>query len=575
MPEINAAHGTMSTSHEGPAGAAPADPANANDSDHDTYSVRTSFAGPAGSYADIWETFLDGPYLIETVEVDDPPATYGFQNASDVIIQTSLNGSTWTTAARTYSTTTYAYGMGTRTRHVYTLTTPIERRYIRVRHEFALGGIAFVTHNALSELRINGTEVDPDTLPETPPYEPGEPARAIVEIYVTDPDGYRWDEALWDAATWSEDEWVSISEWVIFVDSTWGADRPDAGILADQKAGSWAVQTYDPDRVLDPSNAESQFYPLLVPDLPIRLNHGTQRTVRTGQVVDIQYSHAEHGGRISASDAVSRASRAMVPPGTALGDTFLTRIEDAIDGAGIQLHVSVRNGWIMEHALAADDPDQRKSVWTRISEAARELLAVPWVDRDGHIRVTAWDDDTDRGLVIDSSIMVDLAPWVSHDGLYSVVRALDDDGVTISESKATPLPAYGERVYERTEPTIDSESWTARVLADRLGAALRFRPGTLVPETAADNNALVDMQLMDIITLDYPEAVPPASVRARVLGARVRVTDRTKQLPAVLTRWEWTLLTTVVASEPLISDNDASIRYLLSDADGVTFLYPG
>jgi hypothetical protein len=420
---------------------------------------------------------------------------------------------------------------------------------------------------------IEGIEpTDPG--PEPPPYEPPEPGQAIVEIYVTDPDGYRWDEALWDAATWSDDEWVSITPWVIFADLTWGADRADPGILADQKAGSWVVQTHDPDRVLDPGNAESQFYPLLVPDLPIRVNHEGV-TVRTGQVTDVQYSHAEHGGRIAASDAIARASRASVPPGTALGDTFLTRIEDAIAGAGIQLHVAVRNGWIMEHALAPDDPDAKRTVWQRISEAARELLAVPWVDRDGHIRVTAWDDDTDRGLTIDSSIMVDLAPFVSYDGLYSVVRALDADGVTIAESKAAPLPAYGEVVYERTEPTIDSESWTARVLADRVGAVLRYRPGTIVPMTAEDNDALVDMELLDIITLSFPEADPPISVRARVLGARVRVTDRTKQLPAVLTRWEWTLLTTIVPDQPLISDNDASIRYLLSDADGVSFLYPG
>jgi hypothetical protein len=412
--------------------------------------------------------------------------------------------------------------------------------------------------------------------PEPPPdYEAPEPGQAIVEIYVDDPDGYRWDVAQWDEATWGEAGWVSITPWVIFADVTWGADRADAGILADQKAGSWVIQTHDPDRVLDPANAESQFYPHLLPDLPIRINHATARTVRTGQVVEVSYSHAERGGRIAASDAVSRAGRAQVPPGTALGDTFIERIEDSIAAAGIQLHVAVRNGWIMDHALAADDPDQTKSVWTRIAEAARELLAVPWVDRDGHIRVTAWDDDTDRGLTIDSSVMVDLAPWVSHDGLYSVVRALDSDGLTIAESRLTPLPAYGERVYDRTEPTIDSESWTARVLADRSGAVLRYRPGTIVPMTAADNNALVDMELMDIVTLDYPEADPPISVRVRVLGARVRVTDRTKQLPAVLTRWEWTLLTTIVPNDPLISDNDASIRYLLSDADGVTFLYPG
>jgi hypothetical protein len=408
-----------------------------------------------------------------------------------------------------------------------------------------------------------------------PPYVDPEPGQAIIEIYVDDPDGYRWDVAEWDEATWAEAAWVSITEWCIFADVTWGADRPDAGILADQVAGNWVIETHDPDRVLDPANDESPFYPHLVPELPIRVNHNS-RTVRTGQVSIITYSHEREGGRISASDAVSRTSRADVPPGTALGDTFFERTTDAINGAGIDLWVSFPSGELMDRPLASADVDARRSVWQRISEAARELLAVPWVDRDGHIRVTEWDEDTDRGLVIGSDQMVDLTPWVSHDGLYSVVRALDSDEVTIAEAVAAPLPAYGERVYERTEPTIDAASWVTRVLADRQGAVLRYRPGTIRAWTAAQNDALVDMELMDIITLSYPETDPPIEVRARVLGARVRVTDRTKRYPGnVLTRWEWTLLTTLVPSVPLIADDEADLTYLVSDEDGTSYLYPG
>jgi hypothetical protein len=420
---------------------------------------------------------------------------------------------------------------------------------------------------------IVGDAADPDVDPP-PEYEAPEPGQAIVEIYVDDPDGYRWDVAQWDEATWAEAAWVSITEWCIFADVTWGADRPDAGILADQVAGNWVIETHDPDRVLDPANDESPFYPHLVPELPIRINHNS-RTVRTGQVSIITYSHEREGGRISASDAVSRTSRADVPPGTALGDTFLERVADAINGAGIDLWVAFPAGELMDRPLASADIDARRSVWQRISEAARELLAVPWVDRDGHIRVTEWDEDTDRGLVIGSGQMVDLTPWVSHDGLYSVVRALDSDEVTIAEAAAAPLPPYGERVYERTEPTIDAVDWVTRVLADRQGAVLRYRPGTIRAWTAAQNDALVDMELMDIITLSYPETDPPIEVRARVLGARVRVTDRTKRYPAVLTRWEWTLLTTLVPSVPLIADGEADLTYLVSDEDGTTYLYPG
>jgi hypothetical protein len=417
---------------------------------------------------------------------------------------------------------------------------------------------------------------DPGPGPEPPPYEAPEPGQAIVEIYVVDPDGYRWDVAEWDEATWSDSDWVSITEYCIYAELTWGTDRPDAGILADQVAGLWVIETHDPDRVLDPGNAESPFYPQLLPDLPIRINHNS-RTVRTGVVATIMYYHGDEGGRINATDTVSSAARAQVPPGTELSDTFFERAQEAINESGLQTWVHFPASDLMDRPLAPVDPDTRRSAWKVIQDAARELLAVPWVDRDGSIRVTEWDADTDRGLVIPSSLMLadpgpGLLTWVSHDGLYSVVRATDEADV-LHESRAVPLPAYGERVYERQEPTIDALAWTARVLADRKAAILRHRPGTVRPLTSTQNDALVDMELMDLVTIDYPETDPPITVRGRVLGVKLRVTDRTKRLPAVLTRWDWTLLTTVVPSAPLVADDDPLV-FLTNDDDPTDYLYP-
>ena len=39
------------------------------------------------------------------------------------------------------------------------------------------------------------------------------------------------------------------------------------------------------------------------------------------------------------------------------------------------------------------------------------------------------------------------------------------------------------------------------------------------------------------------------------------------------TQWRFTLLTTTAAVEPLVDDDDPA-AYLVSDDDGVTFLYP-
>jgi hypothetical protein len=543
-------------------------PANANDGNSGTEATCASYAGNGSTdYKGYLRSDLGSTKWVGSMHVTGNQDCNGTPHW---YFQYSLDGSTgWTTVDTTDT-------LGNPSIGAYTmdavLDDPTSATYWRLVHDDGVHG-GFRCGSTISTWAINEGD-EPDPGPEPPPYEPGEPGQAIIEIYVDDPDGYRWDVAEWDEATWAEADWVSITEWCIFADLTWGADRPDAGILADQVAGSWVIETHDPDRVLDPANAESQFYPHLVPELPIRVNHNS-RTVRTGQVSIITYSHEREGGRISASDAISRASRAKVPPGTALGDTFLGRTTDAIDGAGITLWVAFPSGELMDRPLASADVDARRSAWQRISEAARELLAVAWVDRDGHIRITEWDADTDRGQVIGSDQLTDLVAWVSHDGLYSVVRALDSDEVTIAEAARAPLPAYGEIVYERTDPTIDAADWVQRVLADRYGAVLRYKPGTIEPQTAAQQDALADMELMDIVTLSYPEADPPIEVRARVLGCRVRVTDRTKQLPNVLTRWEWTLLTTIVPSEPLIADDEDPLMFLVSDEDGTTFLYPG
>lgn len=550
-------------------------PANANDGNPATHTDVSSFVGgAAGTHTASLVSSLPVAAWVasHTIRGQDNCGTLTYWDGTTARLDYSNDGVSWTPVPNYLGVWN---GLPSTSSVIDITHDPVFADFFRLRWANSAGG--FICGGDIWSWEITeGTDPDPDPDPgaEPPPYVPPEPGQAIVEIYVDDPDGFRWDVAEWDEATWSDAEWVSITEWCIYADLTWGTDRPDAGILADQVAGSWVIQTYDPERVLDPANADSQFYPHLVPELPIRVNHLT-RTVRTGQVSIITYSHAEQGGRISASDAVSRTSRAKVPPGTALGDTFYERASDAIAGAGITLWVNFPSSALMDAELAPVDVDERKSVWQRISEAARELLAVAWVDRDGSLRITEWDADTDKGLTIDSGILTDLTTWVSHDGLFSVVRALDADGVTIAESSLTPLPAYGEIVYERTEPTINAADWTARVLVDRQGAVLRYRPGTIRPETAAENDAMVDMELLDVVTLAYPEADPPIEVRARVLGVRLRVTDRTKRLPAVLTRWEWTLLTSLVPAVPLIADGEAELTYLMDDDDPSQYLYPG
>lgn len=410
---------------------------------------------------------------------------------------------------------------------------------------------------------------DPASESPVEPYVPPEPARAILEIYVSDPEGPRWDEALWDTGEWGSAGWESITPWSIIADVSWGADRAEAGILHDQVPGTWVVETHDPDRVLDPANPESPFQGELVAGLPIRLLHHS-RIIRQGECTRIWYSHADRGGRINATDGVSKLANARVPEGTVLSDTLRLRSIEAIAEAGADIIAwpPIAGG---DPALASVTVDSEVSAWSIIADAAREVLHIPWVNNGNRLTFRPWDAPLERGRVIASPMLIDLATWTSSEGLFSVVRAQEPGGA-MEERAATPTPSYGKRVHERTQDTINAGDWAARVLADRRDGSLRYVPGDIYPLTDADVAWLARLEIMEDVILSFPQADPPVFVTARILGMNVRAVDETKDPAIVRTRWRWRLITTVVATAPLT--DDSGTEYLYSDQTPTELLYP-
>lgn len=411
----------------------------------------------------------------------------------------------------------------------------------------------------------------PVTPPETPPYEAPDVPNAILEIWVADAGADVWDVALWDTAVWSGAGWQSITPWAINADVQFGATRAEAGILHDQEPAIWVVETHDPERVLDPSNPDSPFYPELVPGLPIRLS-AAGRVIRTGRVDRLWYRHAVGGGRITATDAISRLANVRVPEDTILSDTLRSRAIEAIEAAGLDVDAS----W----PIFGGDPDLSPapsgdfSAWAVIARASREALHVPYLDKDDRLRWRRWSTPLRRGASVASPELVDLTTWTADEALYSVVRVQPVGGGAMIERRATPLPRYGERVHERTDETIHAGSWADAVLADRRDQSLRYVPGDIRPIDAPSVDRLARLQIMEDITLSYPEADPPVEVRARILGLRVRAEDETRETGEVRTRWRWRLITTLVAAEPLVEDGSDPIEFLVSDQDPTQYLYP-
>ena len=174
--------------------------------------------------------------------------------------------------------------------------------------------------------------------PEHPPQEPG---RAILEIYAHDEDASRWGTATWatGAATgtegiWSAAGWQDVTPEGVNAHIMWGSRDPDKGILHRQSAASWNVETYDPERILDPGNEASPYFPQIVAGIPIRISHDTL-VIRTGYVdrISYKYKSPDYRGQLLCTDTISLMNQAKVPEDQSLDDFLGPRIGDAIEAS--------------------------------------------------------------------------------------------------------------------------------------------------------------------------------------------------------------------------------------------------
>jgi len=432
---------------------------------------------------------------------------------------------------------------------------------------------------------INGFETipdDPDADPIDPGYVPPAPAKAILEIYVHDEDATRWGTAEWGdnpptgaTGIWSGAGWQDVTPQGVRAHIQWGSRRPERGILADQDPASWRVETYDPDRVLDPGNPDSPYAPQLVAGVPIRISHNGG-VIRTGEIDQLAYAYKgpDYRGDILASDTIAITSRTDVPDSSVLADTLLERIQDAIDASGLAIGgIPIRPTGPAEAATVplSAQIDGFASVWKHASAAAREALWVLFVRANGQLDMRPWGVPLDRGAEIDDRILADLVATASEDGTYSVVRVADASAVEI-ERVAAPLPRYGRRVYERTETTEDAEAWADAILAERAWPGVQWSPGIIHPLTAADVDMLGRLEIMERVQLTKAGAV---SVSGRVLGGELWVQH--EKGPDAGATWLFRFyvatdgatalgLTTLVDDddgEPLVDDDDGD--YLEAD----------
>lgn len=446
-------------------------------------------------------------------------------------------------------------------------------------HVYAVAGVYTVR---LDVTNASGTDfVTHDvSVTDVPPYEAPSPGLAILEIYVNDPAGPKWDEATWDGANWGDARWVDVTPQGVQCRIQWGSTRPEQGILAVPEAANWFVSFYDPNRLLDPANEDSPYWPDLRPGLPIRIRH-RGITVKTGQADVISHAMVDDTSTVRGSDIISLMARAMVPDATILSNTLVARAQDAIAAAGLSINVS-RAGMARGDAVGiTDDPplgaqlDGERTVWQHILDAAQSVLWMPFVTRDNDLHFRSYSVPVNAGKALASPNLVDLQSIVDTAGLYSEVhvqQTVADGGAVITRA-ITPPPWFGRRIFERTEETPDSDTWADTVLADRSLNTLRWAPGDVVPFTADQVEYFAVLQPVELVALQMTETSPTIDASAIILGGTIEAVGKQDDSA----RWRFTFeaaaSSLVTGDAPLYADGGTPADYLTSES-GSEYLYP-
>lgn len=564
MVDLNETQGTMTSGYAGPYGVNPSNPTNGNDGLAQTDTIRNSFVQGAGAIECYWITDLGSPEWVDYMTV------YGPNNAAvdwatGIGVQGSDDGSSWESipTVEVVDTGSYAEGFsggGDRARHTYTLVDPTQHRYWRLRWTYTSGTFMFHIGLGFSAWLIN-EGAEPVEPPPTvlPPWNPPGPAGPIIEIYVRDVIADRWGTALWGESIWSGAGWQPITAESVVADIRWGTDQPDLGILAKSAADVWTVQTYDPDRILDPSNEASPFWPDVTPGTPIRVNH-REVTLRTGIIETVEYDDADHFGRIRATNAIT-TMQAKVPEDTILSDQVYDRIAEAIAAAGIDVTLSAD----VHDATLAPQREGEFTVWDHVLDSSHQRPRFPWIDRHGNLRLRRWGSPLERGRVVHDTQLVDIRVTADDAGRFSVVRVRNADDTATIERAVTPTPRYGRRVHSRTDPTIDPDDWAAMVLADRAIPALVYRPGVIRPLTADDVEYLGTLEGLELVGITTSDR----AIEGKLVGGRIRVTWGRQDEPA----WRFTLYLASATGSYLVADYTG--EPLVDDDDTDEYLTPG
>jgi hypothetical protein len=164
-----------------------------------------------------------------------------------------------------------------------------------------------------------------------------------IELWATAPGTGRWDRSTWDGGTWGAPSWRRIDCEVTEAHYQWGVSD-EAGILSIADSGPCDLTTFDPDRTLDPSNADSPYFTFVGPGTPLRVKRtgASEQTAWTGFIDEATYDVVSGIGRIRCVDGIAYLAQADLPEGLALPNTLRARVRAIVNAVGLSSIVPVQ-----------------------------------------------------------------------------------------------------------------------------------------------------------------------------------------------------------------------------------------
>jgi len=373
-----------------------------------------------------------------------------------------------------------------------------------------------------------------------------------IQIWAPDPGAAKWDEAFWDVGTWMSNTWQVITPLSMAVRVTWGADDP-TGVLTIPAAGSWVINTYDPKRLLDPSNGQSPYATAIRPGKPIQVYYfagtGVYPSVRAGIIDEVEYDIDTQRGTLRGTDMVQFMVNAVLSAGqTGAPTTLRARAAWAIAKAGL-------TGLVPVEPVPEGDTDPpvgpvvavEAPVWTHILTAALDALYAVWMDRTGMLRFRSFGNPRDVGLTIggpDGIPVKNLKAAGTLQGVFTHIIGFNASAPTVAVEAidVEKKNLYGDIALKRDQPVPDARVWVDSVLADRAGASLQYSPGTLYPRTIEELESILDLGMIDIAHISVPSVDPDIDIAPRVLGGTIIAdtgTGWTAELTTYIPATEW------------------------------------